>query len=68
MQRAGYVGDELGSAIMGSRLVRDVMALCFLMERQYAPYPKWFGSAFKRLSCAGAISPLLWQAQSAAAW
>jgi hypothetical protein len=68
MQRAGYVGDELGSAVMGSRLVRDVMSLCFLMERQYAPYPKWFGSAFKQLACAAEMSPLLWQAQTAAAW
>jgi hypothetical protein len=68
MPRAGYVGDELGSAVMGSRLVRDVMSLCFLMERQYAPYPKWFGSAFKQLACAAEMSPRLWQAQSAATW
>ena len=68
MQRAGYAGDELGSAVMGSRLARDVMSLCFLMERQYAPYPKWFGSGFKRLACADEISPLLWQVQIAATW
>jgi hypothetical protein len=36
----------------------------FLMEKRYAPYPKWFGTAFKRLSCALD----LWQAQQAAAW
>jgi hypothetical protein len=35
--RAGFVGDELGSALIGSRLVHDLMRLCFLMERQYAP-------------------------------
>ena len=52
MQRAGYTGDELGSALIGSRLVRDLMALGFLMERQYAPYPKWFGTAFKSLASA----------------
>ena len=45
MGRAGFVGDELGSVIIASRLVRDIMRLCFLMERQYAPYPKWFGTA-----------------------
>jgi len=49
MGRAGMVGDEVGSAIIGARLVRDIMRLCFLTERTYAPYPKWFGSAFKRL-------------------
>jgi hypothetical protein len=68
MPRAGYAGDEPGSALMGSRLVRDVMSLCFLMEKQYAPYPKWFGTAFKRLSCAESLSPALWQAQRAETW
>ena len=52
MGRAGMVGDEVGSALIGARLVRDVMRLCFLMEKTYAPYPKWLGSAFKQLSCA----------------
>jgi hypothetical protein len=68
MGRAGIVGDELGSALMGSRLARDVMRLCFLMERQYAPYPKWFGTAFKKLSCAGALEPTLCAAQTAQTW
>jgi hypothetical protein len=68
MPRAGYAGDELGSALIGSRLARDVISLCFLMERQYAPYPKWFGSAFQRLDCAAEFSPLLWQAQTALTW
>ncbi|HEY7418277.1 MAG TPA: DUF4037 domain-containing protein, partial [Ktedonobacteraceae bacterium] len=35
MPRAGFAGDELGSTIIGSRLVRDVMRLCFLLEKQY---------------------------------
>ena len=68
MGRAGYVGDEIGSAIIGSRLVRDLMLLCFLMERQYAPYPKWFGTAFAQLSCAPELSPTLFQAQIAPTW
>ncbi len=68
MPRAGYAGDELGSALMGSRLVRDVMRLCFLMAKQYAPYPKWFGTAFKQLDCAQALLPMLWRAQRASTW
>ncbi|EFH83473.1 DUF4037 domain-containing protein [Ktedonobacter racemifer] len=68
MPRAGFMGDELGSALIASRLVRDVMNLCFLMERQYAPYAKWFGTGFQRLRCAGEIYPLLWRAQQAASW
>jgi hypothetical protein len=68
MPRAGYVGDELGSALIGSRLVRDVMNLCFLMERRYAPYPKWFGSAFRKLACAQDLLPVLWAAQRSETW
>lgn len=68
MPRAGHAGDELGSALMGSRLVRDVMALCFLMEERYAPYPKWFGTAFQRLDCGREFAPLLWRAQFATIW
>ena len=56
--RSGYVGDELGSRVIASRLVRDLMFLCFLLEKQYAPYPKWFGTAFQQLDCARELSPL----------
>jgi hypothetical protein len=68
MGRAGMVGDEMGSALIGARLVRDLMRLCFLMERAYAPYSKWFGTAFKQLSCAGALSPHLSAALAACKW
>ncbi|HLX41058.1 MAG TPA: DUF4037 domain-containing protein, partial [Ktedonobacteraceae bacterium] len=68
MPRAGLAGDEPGSAIIGSRLARDVMSLCFLMEKQYAPYPKWFGTAFKQLTCADKFLPVLWRVQLAPTW
>jgi hypothetical protein len=68
MGRAGLVGDELGSGLMGSRLARDVMRLAFLMEREYAPYPKWFGTAFSRLACAEELTLHLLAAQTAATW
>jgi hypothetical protein len=68
MGRAGLVGDELGSGLLGSRLVRDVMRLAFLMEKQYAPYPKWFGTAFSRLACAPDLTPYLLAAQTAPTW
>ena len=57
--RAGAVGDELGSALIAGRLVRSIMQLCFLMEKRYAPYAKWFGRAFAELECAAEISPIL---------
>jgi hypothetical protein len=68
MPRAGYAGDELGSALIGSRLMRDVMTLCFLIEQRYAPYPKWFGTAFQRLPCAVEMTPHLLAAQRAPSW
>jgi hypothetical protein len=57
--RTGIVGDETGSAVLASRLVRDMMRLCMLLERQYAPYPKWFGTGFSRLKCAPYLTPIL---------
>lgn len=68
MGRAGLVGDEIGSALIGARLVRDIMRLCFLMEKRYAPYPKWFGTAFKRLACADELQPALTEALHARSW
>ena len=40
----GDAGDDLGSRIIAARLVRDLMRLCFLMERRYAPYSKSLGT------------------------
>lgn len=62
MGRTAVVGDELGSQIVAARLVRDVMRLCFLMERRYAPYAKWFGTAFTRLAAGPRLIPILQQA------
>jgi Domain of unknown function (DUF4037) len=39
--RCGDAGDDIGSRIITARLARDVMRLCFLVERRYVPYPKW---------------------------
>jgi hypothetical protein len=44
--RTAEVGDDLGSRVVAARLVRDLMRLSFLLERRYAPYSKWLGSAF----------------------
>jgi hypothetical protein len=68
MGRAGMVGDEIGSALVGARLVRDLMRLCFLMEKTYAPYPKWFGTAFMQLNCAPSLSPHLRAALASDTW
>ena len=66
MGRCAEVGDELGSRLVAARLVREVMRLCFLMEREYTPYTKWFGTAFRRLACAPRLTPLFEAAVGAA--
>ena len=48
ISRCGDVGDELGSMVIAARQVNRLMRLCFLMERKYAPYTKWFGNCFHR--------------------
>ena len=68
MGRAGLVGDEIGSSIIASRLVRDIMRLAFLMERVYPPYPKWFGRAFAELECAETLRPFLSSVLGALSW
>ena len=66
--RCGAVGDDLGSRVIAARLVRDLMRLCFLSERQYAPYPKWFGTGFSRLNCAEELTPIFQRVLSAENW
>jgi hypothetical protein len=66
--RTGMAGDEIGSALIAGRLVRDLMMLGFLMERQYPPYAKWFGTAFNRLACASSLGPVLRRVLTAETW
>ena len=68
MARCGDVGDELGSRIIAARLVHELMKLCFLMERQYAPYSKWFGTAFAELKCAPMFTPVFERVLNAPMW
>ncbi|MGA2378192.1 MAG: DUF4037 domain-containing protein [Spirochaetia bacterium] len=57
--RCAEAGDALGMKVVAARIVRDVMKLCFLMERKYAPYDKWLGTAFGLLACAPRMRPLI---------
>lgn len=68
MGRCGEVGDELGSRLVAVSLIRDLMRLSFLLERQYAPYSKWFGTAFTRLACAVQLGPLFARILAAQPW
>ncbi|GHJ40411.1 DUF4037 domain-containing protein [Streptomyces sp. TS71-3] len=66
--RCGEVGDELGSAVVAARLVRDLMRLCLLMDRRYPPYGKWLGSAFARTAAAPRLTADLTAVLAAAEW
>ena len=64
--RTAEVGDELGSRIVAARQIREIMRLALLLERTYAPYSKWLGTAFARLPSAADLTPLLRRALDAA--
>lgn len=66
--RCGEVGDDLGSAVVAARQVRDLMKLCLLMGRVYPPYGKWLGTAFSALPCAAALTPSLTAALADTSW
>ena len=66
--RAGDVGDELGSRIVAGRQVVELMRLCFLMEREHAPYFKWFGTAFAGLACGSRLAPVFHRVLDAQSW
>jgi hypothetical protein len=66
--RAGDAGNELGSQVVAARMVREIMRLSFLIEKQYAPYSKWLGTAFSKLKIAKQLSPVLRQALLAKTW
>lgn len=50
IKRCGECGDEIGSRIICARIAERLMRLCFLYQDTYAPYSKWFGTAFCRLN------------------
>lgn len=63
--RAAEVGDDLGSRVVAARLVREMMRLAFLLERRYAPYSKWLGTAFAELESRTTIGTPLARAMDA---
>lgn len=63
--RTAETGDALGNRLVVGRLVRHLMSLCFLQEKRYAPYVKWFGVAFARLEAATDVGPSFEEALAA---
>jgi hypothetical protein len=66
--RAGAAGDDLGSRLVAARLVRELVRLAYLIDRCWAPYPKWLGRGFTRLDLAATAGPALAAAATAANW
>ncbi len=66
VKRCADVGDDLGSVIVAARIAERLMRLCFLYKKQYAPYSKWFGTAFARLDVADTLKDALYGALHAA--
>jgi hypothetical protein len=66
--RTGIVKDELGSRLVASRLVREIMRLGFLLSKIYAPYAKWFGAAFNDLYFSIPLSPILEDVLNSRSW
>ncbi len=57
--RTHQVEDELGSRVVAARMVREIMRLCFIQEKKYIPYTKWFGKGFQQLESAAHLTPVL---------
>jgi hypothetical protein len=68
MGRAGFVHDEIGSALIGAQLVRDIMCLVFLYDKEYPPYAKWYGTAFSKLKSSKRLITLLTKVLHSVSW
>ncbi len=57
--RTWQVGDEVGFHLLKTRVVDQLIHLCFLMEKRYATYAKWLGTAFRALKCYPELGKIL---------
>lgn len=66
--RTSEVNDEIGARLITARLLTSLMNITFLLEKEYYPYGKWFGTAFSRLESAGQLAPFIMGALNATDW
>jgi hypothetical protein len=66
--RTAELGDELGSRLLCRRLADDLISLAFTLSRQWPPYPKWRGTAFRALPVAADLVGPLTAAAAAKNW
>ncbi len=65
VKRCGECGDAIGSQLVCARIAERLMRLCFLYKDTYAPYSKWFGTAFNHLDIDISIKQTIQAALSA---
>lgn len=66
VRRCHDVGDEIGSFFACTRIAQRLMHLGFLYCNIYAPYSKWFGTAFGALPIGDEIKAAIYGAVTAA--
>jgi len=66
--RAAELDDRMGLNLSIAAQVSKLMKLCFIQERKYAPYSKWFGSAFSELNISSKLLPVLQQIFDQTGW
>ena len=66
--RVAEIGDEIGLQLLLSSQIRKIMKLCFLLEKKYAPYNKWFSKAFSKLSSSEQLLPIMKDIFSTSDW
>lgn len=66
--RTGSIGDDLGSRIEATRLVRHIIRLLFILNKRFIPYAKWLTASFKQLDGALELSSLLKQILNSDNW
>lgn len=59
VKRTAVRDDDIGSRLITARIAHRLMHLAFLYERKFAPYGKWFGTAFRELSAFARLEPML---------
>lgn len=66
--RTGEIGDDIGSRLIACRILKSLMTITFLLEKEYWPYSKWFGTVFQQLNSATKLKPHISGALNATNW
>ena len=59
--RTTEAGDILGSQLIVGKLVRLIVEMVFIQNKEYKPYDKWLGSAFKKIDSSQEIGKVIFE-------